>query len=41
MEKEEEVDRKRGGKTIFKMGQVWTSSTQLGQLKTGQGERDC
>ena len=36
MEKEEEVERRRGGKTIFKSGQEWTLPPQLGQLKTGQ-----
>ena len=36
MEKEEEVDKRRGGKTISKSGQGWTSPAQLGLLKTGQ-----
>ena len=36
MEKVEEVDRRRGGKTISKSGQGWTLQAQLGQLKTGQ-----
>ena len=36
MEKEEEVDRRRGGKTISKSGQGSTSPVQLGQLTTGQ-----
>ena len=35
--KEEEVDRRRGVKTILKSGQEWTWSAQLGQLKTEQG----
>ena len=35
MEKEEEIDRRRG-KTLLKNVQVRTSPTQLGQLKTGQ-----
>ena len=35
--KEEEVDRKRGVKTILKSGQEWSLPAQLGQLKTGQG----
>ena len=34
--KEKEADRRRGGKTISKSGQEWTSPAQLGQLKTGQ-----
>ena len=29
MEKEEEVDRRRGGKTILKIGQGWTLPAQL------------
>ena len=33
--KEEEADRRRGGKTISKSGQEWTMPAQLGQLKTG------
>ena len=33
--KSKEADRK-GGKTISKIGQEWTLSAQLGQLKTGQ-----
>ena len=36
MEKEEEVDRRRGRKTISKGGQGWTLPAQLGQLRTGQ-----
>ena len=36
MEKEEEIDRRRDGKTILKSGQGWTLPSQLGQLKTGQ-----
>ena len=36
MEKEEEIDRRRGGKTISKSGQGWTVPAQLGQLKTGK-----
>ena len=35
-EKEKEMDRRRGGKTISKSGQEWTLPAQLGQLKTGQ-----
>ena len=34
--KEEEVDRRRGGRTILKSGQGWTLPVQLVQLKTGQ-----
>ena len=34
--KEEEVDRRRGKKTISKSRQGCILSTQLGQLKTGQ-----
>ena len=34
--KEEEVDRRRGGKTILKGGHGWTLQAQLGPLKTGQ-----
>ena len=33
MEKEE-VDRRRGGKTILRSGQGWTLQAKLGQLKT-------
>ena len=33
----EEVDSRRGGKTILKTGQAWTLLAQLGQLKTGLG----
>ena len=29
MEKEEEIDRRRGGKTILKIGQGWTLPAQL------------
>ena len=36
MEKQEEVDRRRGGKAILKIGQGWTLPAQQGQLKTGQ-----
>ena len=32
-----EGDRKRGVKTISKIGREWTLPAQLGQLKTGQG----
>ena len=39
--KEEEVGRRRGGKTISKSGQGWTWPARLGQLKTGQDERGC
>ena len=34
--KEEAVDRRRGEKTISKIGQGWTLPAQLEQLKTGQ-----
>ena len=34
--KENEADRRRGGKTISKSGQEWTLPAQLGQLETGQ-----
>ena len=34
--KENEADRRRGGKTISKSGQEWTLPARLGQLKTGQ-----
>ena len=37
MEKEEEVDRKRSGKTMLKSGQESTLPVQLGQLKKKQG----
>ena len=30
MEKEEEVDRRNGGKTILESGQGWTVPAQLG-----------
>ena len=40
-EREEEVDRERGRKTIIKSEQEWTLPAQLGQLNTGHGERDC
>ena len=40
MEREEEIGRRRGGKTILKSGQAWTLPAQQGQLKTGQTERD-
>ena len=36
MEKEEEVDRRRGRKTISKRRQEWTFPAQLEQLRTGQ-----
>ena len=36
MEKEEEVDRRRGWKTILKSGQGWILPAHLGQLKTVQ-----
>ena len=36
VEGKEEVDRRRGGKTILKSGQECTISIQLGLLKTGQ-----
>ena len=34
--KTEEVDRRRGEKTILRNGQGWTVLAQLGQLKTEQ-----
>ena len=34
--KEEEVDRRRGGRKISMSGQGWTLPAQLGRLKTGQ-----
>ena len=40
MEKEE-VDRRRGGKTISKSTQGLTLPAELGQLKTGQDEKGC
>ena len=39
MEKEEEVDRRRGKKSISKRGKGWTLSAQLEQLKTGQDRK--
>ena len=33
---EQNVDRRRGGKTILKNGQGWTLPAQPEQLKTGQ-----
>ena len=36
MEKEEEVDRRRGGNTVQKNGQGSTLQAQLGQMETGQ-----
>ena len=39
MEKEEELDRRRGGKTMLKSGQGLTLTAQLEQLKTGQDEK--
>ena len=36
MEKEEEVERRRNGKTILKTGYGWTLSAPQGQLKTEQ-----
>ena len=33
--REEEVDRRRGGKTVLKSGQEWTLPAQLGQPKAG------
>ena len=35
-EKEENVDRRGGGKTLLKSGQELILPAQLGQLKTGQ-----
>ena len=35
MEKEEELDRRRGGKPLLKCGQEWTLVAQQGQLKPG------
>ena len=34
-DKEEEVDRRKDGKTILRNGQGWTLLAQLGQLKKG------
>ena len=39
MEKEGEVDRRKGEKTILKSGQGWTLPAQLRQLKTGQDRK--
>ena len=39
MKTEEEVDRRRGGKTISKSGQEWTLPAQLGQLRQDKMER--
>ena len=39
MKNEDEVDRRRGGKTISKSGQGWTLPAQLGQLETGQDSK--
>ena len=39
MEKEENVDRTRGGKIMLRSGQGCTLLAQLGQLKTGLGEK--
>ena len=36
MEKEEEADRRNGGKTISKSGLEWSLPAQLEQLQTGQ-----
>ena len=36
MKKEEEVDKRRGGKIKLNGGQGWTLPAQQGQLKTGQ-----
>ena len=36
MEKKEEVDKRRGGKTLLESGQGWTLSAQLEQQKIGQ-----
>ena len=36
-EKEEEADRRRGGKTLSASGQKMTLPAELGQLKKGQG----
>ena len=38
--KEENVNRRRGGKTILRSGQGWTLLVQLGQLKTGLGGKE-
>ena len=40
-EKREEVDRRRGGKTVSKSGQEWTLPAELGQLKQNKMERSC
>ena len=37
--KEEKVDRRRGGNIILISGQGWTLLAQLGQQKTGLGEK--
>ena len=37
MEKQEGVNRRRGGKTILKSGQGWTLSAQVGRLKSRHG----
>ena len=34
MEKEEKVDRRRGGEAVLRNGQGWTLLSQQGQLKT-------
>ena len=39
MKKEEEVDRRKGGKTISMSGQGWTLSAQLRQVKTEQDRK--
>ena len=39
-EKEAKIGRRRGGKTIIRSGQGWTFLAQLGQLKTGLGEKE-
>ena len=39
MEKEEEVDRRRGGKTTSKSEQDWNLSAHLGQLETEQNRK--
>ena len=39
-EREENIDRRRGGKTIIMRGQGWILLAQLGQLKTGAGGKE-
>ena len=39
MKGKKEADRRRGGKTISKIGQELTLPAQLGLLKTGQDKK--